>query len=251
MAGRQQRRAPMRGLSLVGLLLVRVEAHGSLTLPVPRNNKGAEPPFGRTIYHNPVPPPPQRPLPPDNPDPPPTPADGGLGPAGLSGGRLPMVQRGLLQRLPELHRRDAHQHPRRLREHVRRAGSEELPLPHRAHAAGVGPHLEHRERLAARGLHEVPPLALARQVARLRPVVRVSRRLWDFASDKRVSRACVCVQWRGVGLPEWPPRRQPGPGRVRARAAWLPPAIDGNHHRNLAQGSFGRRRLDHHCEPRR
>ena len=68
MAGRQQRRAPMRGwvvcLSLVGLLLVRVEAHGSLTLPVPRNNKGAEPPFGRTIYHNPVPPPPQRAPPP-------------------------------------------------------------------------------------------------------------------------------------------------------------------------------------------
>ena len=62
MAAHLQRRAPMRGwvacLSLVGLLLVRVEAHGSLTLPVPRNNKGAEPPFGRTIYHNPVPPPP-------------------------------------------------------------------------------------------------------------------------------------------------------------------------------------------------
>ena len=30
-----------------------VAAHGSLTLPVPRNNKGAQPPFGRTIYHNP------------------------------------------------------------------------------------------------------------------------------------------------------------------------------------------------------
>ena len=28
-------------------------AHGSLTLPVPRNNKGAQPPFGKTIYHNP------------------------------------------------------------------------------------------------------------------------------------------------------------------------------------------------------
>ena len=68
MAARLQRRAPMRGwhaacLSLVaGLLLgTRVEAHGSLTLPVPRNNKGAEPPFGRTIYHNPVPGPPPAP----------------------------------------------------------------------------------------------------------------------------------------------------------------------------------------------
>eukprot|EP01047_Picozoa_sp_COSAG01_P032725 COSAG01_NODE_2378_length_7796_cov_5.017020_7_plen_242_part_00 len=28
-------------------------AHGSLTLPIPRNNKGAQPPFGKTIYHNP------------------------------------------------------------------------------------------------------------------------------------------------------------------------------------------------------
>ena len=44
--------------SLCGVLLLAgavalVDAHGSLTLPVPRNNKGAEPPFGRTIYHNP------------------------------------------------------------------------------------------------------------------------------------------------------------------------------------------------------
>ena len=91
----------MRGwvacLSLAGLLLgTRVEAHGSLTLPVPRNNKGAEPPFGRTIYHNPVPGPPtptSHPRSTSLPSCRPAPADvrGVLGAAGLSGGRLPLV----------------------------------------------------------------------------------------------------------------------------------------------------------------
>ena len=34
-------------------VIVSVASHGSLTIPVPRNNHGAEPPFGKTVYHNP------------------------------------------------------------------------------------------------------------------------------------------------------------------------------------------------------
>ena len=41
------------GLLLLAGGVALVDAHGSLTLPVPRNNRGAQPPFGRTIYHNP------------------------------------------------------------------------------------------------------------------------------------------------------------------------------------------------------
>ena len=37
----------------VSCLAAGAAAHGSLTLSAPRNNKGAQPPFGSTTYHNP------------------------------------------------------------------------------------------------------------------------------------------------------------------------------------------------------
>ena len=55
MAKRLRLRRSLLALAAAGAATTveQVDAHGSLTLPVPRNNKGAEPPFGRTIYHNP------------------------------------------------------------------------------------------------------------------------------------------------------------------------------------------------------